>query len=163
MMKRICCFFFTIIPGFSMGGDGLLNTKESDASLLPELVKVVDTFADENNLQFSDVTKLLNRFVFEQELIAKGGLGALGKKSYLDLTSSKNKIFLADGREWIGGDNSVQQVIFLLNGKVVERSSEVGVIDSLTVVMFSSERIQTYDLKRLVGGYFIRREAERRN
>ena len=94
----------------------------------------------------------------ENEFWRKGGVGTIVSGVFVDLTSKKNKLLLADKQAWEGMDSSKAETIIVFNGKVYSQSElPVGFqVSKSVLISFEVSRVYFYDFIAMDGGYYSR-------
>lgn len=90
--------------------------------------------------------------------LGKGGIGIISKDLYVVTQSTTNEVILRNGKRWSGLSSSKPQVVFVVNGEVVQDPSSNPSFDIAKAVLISFQvsGIYFYNFPNSSGGNYLR-------
>lgn len=137
MLRSVLTAFFVAMLGISLAGC-ILSCKASSTTKHEKMDISKTTFP-------------------ETEFLRKGGVGEISDKVYVDLASSRNRLWL-DRTSWEGLNSDQTQLVVLYGGKPYTESDLPSdfKLSGAVIVSFQKTRVYFYDYTTRDGGYYSR-------
>ncbi|HEY9683389.1 MAG TPA: hypothetical protein V6C86_17555 [Oculatellaceae cyanobacterium] len=127
------------------GGQGQTKPDKTNETRMQELITDLDQFAKTHQLSHDELWETLFELVTENQCKGKAGIGILGLNRFVDTRDKVNAATINHVR-WTGKPSGEAEALLLNDSRIAKPGDDIP-LNSICVVLFSSDHISMIDFK----------------